>query len=199
MGELVKALKDHGIFENTLIIYTSDNGPATWHKNGGTTGGLRGSKGNTWEGGMRVPGIISWPARIPAGITCNQPVSTLDLLPTLSAIAGVETPDDLVLDGRDIRDLLFHPEQVSAEEFEMLFYERNGGVEALRKGDWKIHVAKDRGWLKEQGDFPISLYDLRSDREETKNLAERYPRLVDSLIREMKIMEMDISESLTSQ
>ena len=198
MGELVKTLKDHGIFENTIIIYTSDNGPAIWQKNGGTTGGLRGSKGNTWEGGMRVPGIISWPARIPAGVTCNQPVSTLDLLPTLSALAGVEMQADLVLDGRDIREILFHPGQVPAEEFEMLFYERNGGVEAFRKGDWKIHVAKDRGWTKEEGEFPISLYDLRSDREETINLAEKQPQLVDRMIRELKAQEAEIAESTIS-
>jgi len=154
MGTLIEALKENGLYENTIIIFTSDNGPVTRLLNGGSAGPLRGSKATTWEGGMRVPAIISWPGRIPAGISCTQPVSTLDLLPTLLALGGGELPEGHVGDGRDIRKILFKPEKDAGLPFELLYYSRDGKLEAFRQGKWKMHISK-RGWQTDaHGEFP---------------------------------------------
>lgn len=182
MGEIMKALRDNGLDQNTLVLFTSDNGPVTRHQNGGTAGPLRGSKATTWEGGMRVPAIISWPEKIPQGVTCSLPVSTLDLLPTLATLCGGELTEDLITDGRDITEILLHPETDPGIPFELIYYSRDGKPEAIRQGDWKLHIAK-RNWPSEKdGEFPVSLYNLRDDIGENNNLAGEYPDLVQQMM-----------------
>ena len=180
MGEIVKALNENGIVENTIIIFTSDNGQQAL-KNGGSAGPLRGSKATTWEGGMRVPGIISWPAKLSKGVTCNQPVTAMDLLPTLAKIAGGEIPENANIKGRDITQILYYPEKGYENIFELVYYSRDGKPEAIRQGDWKLHIGKTRGWNKKEGEFPVSLYNLKEDVGETNNLAEEYPQEVKNL------------------
>ena len=110
VGQILAALDRHSIADKTLVIYTSDNGP--WKLTGGRGGSaypLRGYKFSTYEGGMRVPCIMRWPSKIPAGSVCREIAATIDLLPTLSRLAGCELPTDVVIDGRDIRPLLFYP------------------------------------------------------------------------------------------
>ncbi|MEN8118391.1 MAG: sulfatase, partial [Bacteroidota bacterium] len=171
MGEIVNALKEEGIFENTIIIFTSDNGPVSRLKNGGSPGPLRGSKATTWEGGMRVPGIICWPAKIESGNICKQPLTTMDLLPTLTGLAGGDISELSGISGRDMQNILFEPEKETDEVFEMLYYGTNGEPEAIRQGDWKLHIAKSRGWTGE-GEFPVSLYNLKDDIGEKYNIAK---------------------------
>uniref|UniRef100_UPI0032172AFB sulfatase family protein n=1 Tax=uncultured Draconibacterium sp. TaxID=1573823 RepID=UPI0032172AFB len=195
MGEIIKTLEEKDIKENTIIIFTSDNGPVTRLKNGGTAGPLRGSKATTWEGGMRVPGIVSWPTKIPAGITCNEPISTLDLLPTLIHLAGGKIPEGLQLDGNDIRELLFNPQETKRQNYEMLYYGRNGNLEAYTNGQWKLHIEKQIGWPQKNGDFPISLYNLKDDIGEAKNVANDYPEIVNEIKKQMEYLDSQMTNN----
>lgn len=176
-GEIAKTLKEEGIYDNTIFIFTSDNGPAA-----GSALPLRGRKAQTWEGGQREPCIISWPAKIPAGNVCNEFVTTMDLLPTLAKISGSKIPVELEIDGIDISNLWESPESVELEDRPFFYWSRDGEIEAVRLGDWKLHIKKTRGWnKKEQGDFPLSLYNLKNDISEKNNVADQHPDIVNEL------------------
>ncbi|MDO6602826.1 sulfatase family protein [Arenibacter palladensis] len=174
VGEIINTLKEEGIYDNTILIYTSDNGPDI-----GSADPLRGKKGQTWEGGQRVPGIITWPNKIIKGRTNNQMVSTLDLFPTLAHITESKIPEDLMLDGLNISNLLFQLENEILPDRPFYYYARNGELESVRYGKWKLHKKKSIGWnFAKEGKFPVSLYDLEIDKEEKNNLADQYPRIV---------------------
>lgn len=192
MGEILMALKKAGIEKNTLIIFTSDNGPVTKLKNSGSAGGLRGAKTTTWEGGQRVPGIAYWPGKIPKGWVSKEAVSTFDLLPTFVNLTGGKTPENLVLDGRDISELLLHPENYKSQAFELLYYGRSGGLEAYTDGKWKLHIAKQLGWGKEE--FPVSLYNLDEDVQESKNLASENPEKVKTMKKRMLLLDSELNK-----
>ena len=177
VGEIVKTLKEEGIYDHTLFIFTSDNGPRV-----GSAKPLRGLKAETWEGGQRVPCIMAWPDVIPAGKTSNELVSTLDLYPTFAEITGSELPDDLSLDGTDISELLQNPESTRLQERSFYFYARNGEPEAVRLGKWKLHIKKSIGWdAGKEGIFPVSLYNLQEDIGEHNNVADQHPDIVRQL------------------
>ncbi|WP_215223909.1 sulfatase family protein [Echinicola shivajiensis] len=189
MGEIIKTLKTEGIYENTIIIFTSDNGPQI-----GSAKPLRGKKAQTWEGGQRVPGIISWPSVIPSGIESKQFVSTLDLYPTLAHIAGAKIPDGLRMDGIDISEYLYAPEKQNLPERPFYYYARNGKVEAVRLGKWKLHIEKSSSWNdQENGAFPISLFNLENDISEEINIADKHPDIVKKLTNMIKQSEKEIS------
>ncbi|UCS92108.1 sulfatase [Echinicola marina] len=189
MGEIVKTLKEEGIYDNTIIIFTSDNGPQV-----GSAKPLRGKKAQTWEGGQRVPGIISWPAAIPAGIESHQFVSTMDLFPTLAHIAGAKIPEDLKMDGMDISKHLYKPNKTTLPERPLYYFARNGKVEAVRLGKWKLHIEKSIGWnQQDNGTFTVSLYNLDEDISEESNVADKYPDMVKKLTSMIKAAEEDIS------
>lgn len=136
VGQILSTLKEEGIAENTLVVFTSDNGP--WHvfkTHGGTAGLLRGAKGGTFEGGMREPTVFWWPAQIKPGVVMDMG-TTMDLLPTFCAISGTALPDDRVYDGYDISGLL---KGTGKSERETVFYYRGQRVYAIRKGDYKAH------------------------------------------------------------
>lgn len=140
VGAVLDALKQNGLDENTLVLFTSDNG-ATF---GGSTGGLRGMKGATYEGGYRVPMIARWPGKIPAGHVSNELAVTMDLFATVLAATGVKMPDDRVLDGRNILPL-FTSDTKSPHEF--LFEQQNTKLASVRDARWKLHVLKPGGGL----------------------------------------------------
>lgn len=175
MGEIIRTLKEQGIYENTIIVFTSDNGA---HK--GSNKPLRGHKATTWEGGQRVPGIVSWPGNIQANKTCSELVTVMDLFPTFANLTGVVLEPDFKLDGQDIQQLLKNPEQTSLDERPFMYYSRDGEIEAVRKGQWKLHIAKRRGWDSKES-FPISLYNLSSDVRERVNVASDHPEVVAEL------------------
>jgi len=176
-GEIVKTLKEEGIYENTIFIFTSDNGPVV-----GSAKPLRGSKSHTWDGGQRVPGIITWPGKIPQGKESNQLVSTLDLYPTLAKITGANIPHELTIDGMDISEFLLDPEKIILPERPFFFYARNGNLEAVRLGKWKLHTKKSKGWnKKKEGKFPLSLYNLDTDISEINNVANQFPKIAEKL------------------
>jgi arylsulfatase A len=133
-GEILRTLKELGLDENTLVMFLSDNGPNT--ATGGRTGPLNGSKGSNLEGGVRVPFVARWPGKIPAGTVSAEPITIMDLLPTLTQLAGGDVPTDRVIDGRDIWQLLAgKPDAKSPHE--AIYYLRGRGVDGIRVGDWK--------------------------------------------------------------
>jgi arylsulfatase A-like enzyme len=135
VGAVLDALKQHGLDENTLVIFTSDNG-ATF---GGSTGGLRGMKSSTYEGGYRVPCIARWPGKIPAGHANAQPAVMMDLFATALHVSGAKMPDDRVLDGRNILPL-FTSDAKSPHE--VVFGQQSSRLATVRDARWKLHVIK---------------------------------------------------------
>jgi uncharacterized sulfatase len=134
VGRVLEKLQQLGLDNRTLVIFTSDNGP--WF--GGSTGGLRGMKGSTWEGGLRVPMIARLPGVIPPGVINDQPAASIDVLPTICRLAGVQLPPDLTLDGRDILPLLQDPQATSPHE--AVFGMQGKFLATIRAGQWKLHV-----------------------------------------------------------
>lgn len=176
-GEIVRALKETGEYDNTIFIVTSDNGPQV-----GSAKPLRGKKAQTWDGGQRVPGIIVWPEEINAGQTCNEMVTTMDLFPTLAGILNAKVPVDHFFDGMDISSFLKKPNSTQLPERPLYFYARNGKPEAVRMGKWKLHLDKSAGWnQQENGDFRTSLYNLDEDMGEQQDVSSEYPEVVKKL------------------
>ncbi len=182
---IMAELEARGIAEDTIVIFTSDNGslgdnPPPWGSPeplGGSNDPLRGTKGTTWEGGQRVPGIVRWPARVPAGRTSDAVVTAMDLFPTLAAVCGAEPPTDRIMDGRDIQELWFGETGSSDEApspHEAFFYYWMNDLEAVRSGRWKLHFAK-------KGDEHRALYDLDADIGETTDLLDQRPEVVERL------------------
>ncbi len=171
VGQLLETLRDLGIAENTLMVYTSDNGPWLSKKHhGGSALPLRAGKGTTYEGGMRVPGIMRWPASIPGGTVTDEVVGTIDLLPTFASIVGANLPDHPI-DGLDVSALLADPKQPSPHRKAGYYYYKNGKVEAVRRGKWKLRPLGKQ----------IELYDLDADISETNNVAPSHPDVVSQL------------------
>ena len=174
-GELVATLRELGLAEDTLIIFTSDNGSRG--DRGGSNGPLRGRKGQTWEGGQRVPCIAWWPGRVPAGADCSELAVAFDLFPTFAALAGAEAPE---MDGRDIGALLFGGED-STSPHEAFFYYQMNQLQAVRSGRWKLHLPladKRRNWGKSQGKVPAQLFDLVAEVSEKTDVSADHPEIV---------------------
>ena len=170
-GALLAEIRALGLDEDTVVVFTSDNG-ALIRDGGGSNGALRAAKGTTWEGGQRVPCIVRWPGRVPAGQTVPEVVNAMDLYPTIAGWCGVDVPGDRTLDGRDISTLL---EGGDAPPEAPFFYILGGNVEAVRKGRWKLHVRK---WNVER----VRLYDLEADIGERNDVVEEYPVVVAELL-----------------
>jgi len=193
VGAILDAVKEAGLDERTLVVFTSDNGPVV-RPDGGSAGPLRGAKATTWEGGQREPGLLRWPGRIPAGSVSTAITTTMDLLPTFLALAGGQPPADRTIDGHDISTLLTDPATATSPYDAFYYYSRNGPVEAIREGDWKLHVAKSRGWnAAQQGDFPVSLFNLSDDVGETTNVAADHPEVVERLRRKLEQFDADLT------
>jgi len=189
-GEILNYLKKEGIAENTLVIFTSDNGGApNW---GASNGILKGRKGQAFEGGIRVPFIAWWPGKIQPGTTCSSPASVIDLYATFTAFANLELTDNVKRDGRDISDYLFNPGK--KREDRPYFYWHVGYLQAVRYGDWKLNllggfqeeerqnIAKSTYNIQKFSD-EIELYNLREDPGETNNVSDKYPEKVNQLLK----------------
>ncbi|MBN2450237.1 MAG: sulfatase [Lentisphaeria bacterium] len=184
-GVLFHELRQLGLDRRTVVIFTSDNGSRG--DNGGSNGPLRGRKGTTWEGGQRVPCIVRWPGRVPAGAVCREVTTSMDFLPTFAALAGTRPPTDRIIDGKDIRPLLFG-EPNAASPHDALYYYFKDQLDAVRSGRWKLHVRK--------GDQDVrELYDLEADIGETANLYDRNPDVVTRLEGLLQRCREDIGDS----
>jgi arylsulfatase A len=178
VGQILDALSREGLAENTLVFFTSDNGPwITRRLAGGSAGLLREGKGSTWEGGMRVPTIAWWPGRIGAGQVNQALACNLDFFPTLLALSGGEKLRDRVIDGVDMAPLLFGKGQPQRDTF---FYYRGGELYAARKGVLKAHFQTRSGYGRdpvEKHDPPL-VFNLAHDPSEQFNVAQGYPEFV---------------------
>lgn len=183
-GEILRTLREKGLADNTLVFFTSDNGPWLSQKmRGGSAGLLRGGKGSTWEGGQRVPGIAWWPGRIKPATT--QAIATnLDYFPTCLALAGVPLPSDRPLDGLDLTPVL---DGDPSGPRTMFPYYRDDEPFALRKGPWKIHVKSQAGYGQPKPDLhdPPLLYHLDHDPSESVDVAKQNPEVVKDLLDEL--------------
>ncbi len=181
VGEIMKTLKAQGIAENTLVFFTSDNGP--WiikNEQGGSSGLLRDGKGSTWEGGMRVPGIAWWPGTIKEGTIQMERASTLDLYHTAFELTGQKAPSDRTVDGRNIMPLL---EGGKTEDIKPYFYYGlNNKLMAVRKGPWKLHIETYSQTGKDyfNGKLPL-LFNLSIDPSEQYEVSDDNPDIVAEL------------------
>ncbi|MGC9326081.1 MAG: sulfatase-like hydrolase/transferase, partial [Candidatus Hinthialibacter sp.] len=208
VGRILQKIKQLGLDENTLVIFTSDNGP--WY--GGSTGGLRGMKSKTWDGGLRVPFIARWPGQIPAGVVNHSVAGTIDVFPTLLKLAGVDIPHDRVIDGKDLWPLLTSSGAPSPHEAVVAMHGANLAI--VRSGKWKLHVRNPGGvpnrgddWIDPRGpdgltliaqfeqarpsDYPgvlggdepkaMMLFDLENDPGEQRDVSQEHPEVVKRL------------------
>ena len=176
---LLDELDAQGTTDDTIVIFTSDNGslgdnPPPWGSTeplGGSNNPLRGTKGTTWEGGQRVPGIVRWPGRIAAGRVSDAVVTAMDLFPTLAAVCGGEVPTDRIIDGRDVQALWFGDAPSPHDAF---FYYWMNDLEAVRSGQWKLHFSK-------RGVEQRALFDLHADVAESIDVIDEHPDVVAEL------------------
>ena len=144
VGQILSTLRERDLAENTLVVFTSDNGPwLIMDEEGGTSGLLRGGKGSTWEGGMRAPTLAWWPGTIEGGTVSDAVGSTMDLFPTALELAGAEIPDDRVIDGESLLPVFLNPD---AQGRDHVFFYRGDRVFAVRKGPWKAHFTTQSGY-----------------------------------------------------
>jgi len=172
VGEILAKVREEGLEEQTLIIFFSDNGGPTRELTSSNLP-LRGGKGQMYEGGLRVPFMVQWPGRLPEGVVDQRPITSMDILPTSCAAAGVPIPRNL--DGVDLLPFLTQ-ESLESENPELphdVFYWRQAPKTALRVGDWKI--------VRMRAEHPWELYDLSSDLSETQDLASQFPEKVEEL------------------
>ncbi len=211
VGEILAALKKHGLDEQTLVIFTSDNGPwLSYGSHAGSAGPLREGKGTTWDGGQREPCIMRWPGKIPAGAVCREPAATIDLLPTLARLAGAELPRQPI-DGLDIWPLI-SAQAGARSPHEALYFYWDRHLQAVRSGQWKLHFAHPYRTLAgkpggsegkpaaySQGETGLALFDLEKDVGETTNVADRHPQVVERLRRLADKARAELGDSATKQ
>ncbi|MEK9957903.1 MAG: arylsulfatase [Flavobacteriaceae bacterium] len=179
VGELVSLLKELDLYDNTLIVFTSDNGPTYtggvdfdfFNSAGALSNGYGRTKGFVYEGGVRVPFIASWPGKIAPGTVNDHPSTFYDMMPTFSAIAGIDPPADT--DGISFKDALFQQPQ---KKHDFLYWEFPSytGQQAVRMGPWK-GIRKN---ILKENNLTIELYHLEDDPQETKDVAEKHPEIV---------------------
>ena len=184
VGQVLDALRSQGLDKDTLVIFTSDNGPwLTKGADGGSAGPLRGGKGSTWEGGVRVPTLAWWPGRVPAGSVNDAVAATIDLLPTFVSLAGGTVPATPVIDGRDITSILLGQSKESAREAHYYFAGYN--LQAVRQGRWKLALAPQSEGMNNKNGPKVAdglrLYDLDAEIGEQTDVAAQHPEVVAKL------------------
>jgi arylsulfatase A len=206
--QILSALKEHGIDERTLVVFTSDNGPwLSYGDHAGSAGPFREGKGTAFEGGVREPFVARWPGHIPAGSVCREPAMAIDLLPTFAKLAGVETTADRIIDGKDIGPLLMGKADARSPHEAFYFY-WGADLHAVRSGRWKLHLPHEYRSLEAPGSggkpgeyvtktIELSLFDLQSDPGESVNVADRHPDVVKRLEQVAESAREDLGEGTT--
>jgi arylsulfatase len=215
VGEILAALKRNGVEENTWVIFTSDNGPwLSYGEHAGSAGPLREGKGTCWEGGTRVPCIMRWPGRIPAGTTCETMLMTIDLFPTIARLTDAQPPAHRI-DGLDVWPIIAgEPGAANPHEAYFFYYEANQ-LQAVTSGDgrWKLMLPHTYRTLGTQpaavGGVPAKyaqrkieraeLYDLQSDLGETTDMAEKNPEVVRRLEMFADQARADLGDALANR
>lgn len=174
VGRITKKLKALGLEENTIVVYLSDNGPNGWRWNNG----MRGKKGSTDEGGVRSPFFVQWKDSLPQGKTVPQIASAIDILPTLASLAGIDIQTQKPLDGKDLKPLLF---EENSDWEDRVVYNHWSGATSIRTQKYRL-------------DNEDRLYDMENDMGQTEDIAEKLPKLADSLMRLKKIWSHEVIE-----
>jgi arylsulfatase A-like enzyme len=193
VGRIFDILRELDLAQNTYVIFTTDNGPwLPFKHHGGSAGPLRGGKFDTFEGGQRVPCIMWAPGRIPAGTVTNALASTIDLLPTIAALARTPLPAGRAIDGVDISPLLIS--DVTSPRSDFLYYKSNGRLEGIREGDWKLLVKQPerQGQPDPAAQAEVMLFNLADDLGEKDNRAAAKPDLVKRLRQRMAAQDAAI-------
>jgi arylsulfatase len=212
VAEVLRTLKEQGLEKNTLVIFTSDNGP--WFNFGnhaGSSGGFREGKGTTFEGGHRVPCIMRWPGVIPAGLVCNQLSSSIDLLPTLASLCNLDLPSKKI-DGVNLLPLLKGDLDQQPRRYFYYYYRKNH-LQAVRRDHWKLVLPHEgRSYLNqapgvdgfpgkapENIQFPMALYDLRRDPSEAYDVQQYNPQIVEELLKVAEAARADLGDEITKR
>lgn len=215
VGEVLNALKDNGLDQNTLVIFATDNGPwLSYGEHAGSAGPLREGKGTCWEGGVRVPCIMRWPGRIPSGTASNAMLMTIDLFPTIAKLVGAELPKPPI-DGLDVWPLIGgEPDAKNPHEAYLFYYELNQ-LQAITRADgrWKLllpHTYRTlAGHAGGRGGMPVKyqhvvierpqLFDLQNDLSESTDVADQNPDVVRQLLDVAERARADLGDSLTKR
>lgn len=209
VGEILAALKRGGVADDTLVVFTSDNGPwINFGEHAGSAGPLREGKGTMWEGGYRAPCVMRWPARIPAGTRCDEFAATIDLLPTIAGMIGAELPDRKI-DGKDILPVMTG-DVPSPHEVFYCYYDRQ--LRAVRDARWKLVLPHQYRTLAgraggkdgfpveyEQAQAGLELYDLKNDIGETTDVAVKHPEVVARLQQHAEEARAALGDVLTGR
>lgn len=194
MGYLLNTLKEEGIDQNTLVVFTSDNGADRSY--GGSNSPLRDYKGSTYEGGFRVPCIMRWPARIPANTTTSALITSMDFLPTLADYCGYDIPRDWIIDGHNVSDILNNGSSQSPTE--VFYYYQKQQLQAIRWKNWKFHLPlKERIKGPHLPDTEVGeahLYDLSCDISETTDVLNNHPEVVEKMNQLIQQARKDIGD-----
>ena len=210
VGQILAALKQHGLDESTLVVFSSDNGPwLSYGNHAGSAGPLREGKGTTWDGGHLEPTLARWPGKIPGGRICRELTATIDILPTFAKLAGTQPPQDRIIDGRDIWPLMT-AEPNAKTPHDSFYYYWAYGLEAIRSGPWKLHLPHEYQMLAipgkdgqpgkyERTKIELALYNLTSDVGEQTNVAEKNPEVIQRLLAIAEEARTDLGDSLTNR
>ena len=210
VGEVLGAVKRAGLDDNTLVIFTSDNGPwMSYGNHAGSPGPFRESKGTAFEGGVRVPFVARWLGRIPKGTVGSLPAMTIDLFPTLARLAGAAAPGPNTIDGRDMWPLLENAANAQASH-EVLYFYWGTELHAVRSGRWKLHLPHPYQSLERAGhdgapgtfarkELELSLFDLEADPGESTNVADNHLEVVTRLMWFAERARDDLGDSLTKR
>lgn len=213
VGQIVKALRKHRLEDNTLVIFTSDNGP--WLSYGNHSGSalpLREGKGTCWDGGVRVPFIARWLGQIPKGSVCTKPAMTIDILPTFAKLIGAELPPHKI-DGLDIWPLFAGEPEARNPHDAYFFYYENNQLQSVLSGKWKLQLPHGYRTLagkpggrdgkpapyEQRKVEQAELYDVQADIGETTNLAAQHPEVVKRLEALAERAREDLGDSLTKR
>ncbi len=211
VGQILDTLKECGVDENTLVIFTSDNGPwLSYGDHAGSAGPLREGKATMWEGGYRVPTVMRWPARIPAGTKCDQLASTMDILPTVAGLIDATLPDREI-DGHDILPLIVG-EEGAKTPWDLMYCYFARELRAVRDGRWKLVLPHKYRALGGRpggtGGKPVpydyvktglALYDLDNDVGETTDVKDQHPEVVARLGKAAERARAELGDSLTNR
>lgn len=195
-GQILDKLDALGLSENTLVIWTSDNGAPFAGKGVGSNLPLKGNAYSVAEGGMRMPFIARWTGKIPAGKTSTELITMMDMLPTLAALADAKAPSDRIIDGHDIRPLLFG-EPEARSPCDAFFYYYTDQLQAVRSGPWKLYLAgakRDAKGAKSASSDP-KLFHLINDPDETNNQFAHQPEIAKRLLAHAESIRADLGEN----
>jgi len=185
IGKVLQTIKDEGLYENTIVVFCSDNGAAGSR---GDNGVLRAAKASVYEGGHRVPGIIRYPGKIKAGVVNNTTVMTMDLLPTFTDFSGGNINDEVIIDGVNLKNMLLKNEALPERDLYWSFANRR----AMRSGDWKLVSHKRKNGVVNE------LYNLENDLSEKNDLSEERPELVEEMYNKLQNWEKEVRAGVES-